>query len=90
MNQENLQVGYLVESIQGRDKNERYLILTRPDNNYTRLVNGSSRKLINPKLKKIKHIKPLDIKLEKIQEKLLNNVKIFDSEVYSAIKKSFE
>lgn len=90
MDKDNLQLGYLVKSIKGRDKDNIYLIITRPNQQYMRLVDGNHRKLINPKLKKIKHIKPLDIKIDKLQQKLLENVKIFDSEIYSAIKKAFE
>ena len=90
MEKENLEPGYLVESTQGRDEGNVYLILTRPSEQYMRLIDGNHKLLINPKLKKLRHVKPLNIKLEKLQEKISNNVKIFDSEVYSAIKKACE
>jgi|LGVF01.2.fsa_nt_gb ribosomal protein L14E/L6E/L27E len=84
----NLQTGYLVVSTKGRDAGVVYLIASRPCEDYMRLVNGDHRKLINAKLKKQKHVRALDIKLNKIEEKFKNNVKIFDSEIYSAIKKA--
>jgi|AntRauTorcE11897_2_1112592.scaffolds.fasta_scaffold00001_399 ribosomal protein L14E/L6E/L27E len=82
--------GYLVESLQGRDKGRIYLVLNKVNNLYVKLVDGTHKKIINPKLKKLKHIKPLNIKLDKIQHKLSENAKVFDSEIYSAIKKALE
>ena len=90
MKEDNLQVGCLAVSKAGRDKGNIYLILSRQDEQYVRLVDGNHRKIFNPKLKKIKHIQPLDIEISKIKEKLLNNVKVFDSEIYSAIKKAVD
>ena len=87
---DNLQVGSLVTSTKGRDEKKVYLVLKKVDENYYLLVDGDHKKLANPKLKKIKHIKSLNIVLEKLQTKINENSKIFDSEIYSAIKKALE
>lgn len=84
------EVGDLVVSTKGRDEGTVYVIINKVDQNYVRLVDGNYKKFINPKLKKTKHIKLLNIKLEKIEAKIKENIKIFDSEIYSAIKKALE
>ena len=89
-NIDTFEVGDLVVSTKGRDEGTTYVIINKVDSNYVRLVDGNYKKFINPKLKKTKHIKLLNIKLEKIEAKIKDNIKIFDSEVYSAIKKALE
>jgi large subunit ribosomal protein L14e len=89
-NIDTFEVGDLVVSTKGRDAGTTYVIINKVDSNYVRLVDGNHKKFINPKLKKTKHIKLLNIKLEKIEAKIKENTKIFDSEVYSAIKKALE
>ncbi|MGD9901147.1 MAG: hypothetical protein AB7S44_01240 [Spirochaetales bacterium] len=84
----NFEVGTLVKSKAGRDEGSIYVVVEIKDDIYVKLADGNHKRLSNPKLKKVKHIEPLNIELPKIKEKLLNNVKVFDSEVYSAIKKA--
>ena len=50
---DNLQVGYLVVSTQGRDSGRTYLIMNKIDDNHCLLVEGNHKKMINPKLKKL-------------------------------------
>lgn len=90
MKSDYVQIGCLVESTQGRDKGRIYMITKVVDKNYALLVDGDIKKQQNPKLKKLKHVKSLNIKLEKIEKKLNENTKVFDTEVYSAIKKALE
>jgi ribosomal protein L14E/L6E/L27E len=87
---DNFQVGSLVTSKAGRDTGRIYMILRFVDDNYVELVDGNHRKMRNPKLKKIKHLISLSITLEKIKTKLEENLKVFDTETYSAIKKALE
>jgi hypothetical protein len=49
-------------------------------------VDGNFKKLINPKKKRVKHLNNSGIKVQSIAEKLLSDKKVFDTEVYSAIK----
>lgn len=48
----NLAKGQLVRSMAGHDKGEYFLIYEIVDDNYVKIVNGKSRKLEKPKLKK--------------------------------------
>ena len=81
------EIGFLVKSKDGRDKGRLYVIISKPKNNYVRLVDGNKRCFYNPKLKKTKHLIALNDEIETIKKKLLNNDKVFDAEIYSAINK---
>ncbi len=81
----NFEVGDIVISTAGRDKDRVYLIKEVEDN-HSLLVDGNFKKLQNPKRKRLKHLKHSGIKIESIAEKLLNDKKVFDTEIYSAIK----
>jgi len=83
-------VGELVQSLKGRDEGRIYMVYKIIDNDYVSLVDGNFKLQQNPKLKKVKHMKTLSITLDKIENKLLNNIKVFDSEIYSAMKKAQE
>ena len=48
-------VGQMVRSKAGRDNGTAYVVI-RTDGDYIYVANGASRKLDNPKKKKIKHI----------------------------------
>ena len=56
----NLAKGQLVRSMAGHDKGEYFLIYEIVDDNYVKIVNGKSRKLEKPKLKKIKHLSKIN------------------------------
>lgn len=86
----NIQVGSLIRSLKGRDEGQIYVVYHIVDSQYVELVDGNFRKLANPKLKKVKHLELLPITLDKIKVKLESNMKVFDSEIYSAIKKSLD
>lgn len=89
-NANSFQTGCLVKSTAGRDKDHIYMIYRQVDKDYVLLVDGNFRKSINPKLKKIKHIDSLHIVVDKIKTKLEQNMKVFDSEIYSAMKKALQ
>lgn len=78
-------VGNLCKSTCGRDNGNIYLIYQATPTEVF-LVNGDARKIKNPKKKNIKHIELLDAKSLAIQEKIAENLKVFDSEIYSFIK----
>ena len=86
MNNLSIEVGRVVISTAGRDKNKVFIITNIIDKEYVYIADGDLRILAVPKKKKIKH---LDLKpevLENIREKLLNGKKVFDAELKSAIK----
>lgn len=82
-----MEIGTLVSSLKGRDVATIYIIYKKLDENFVLVVNGHNKLFTNPKKKRIKHLKNLGVIHTIIQEKLLNDKKVFDAEVYSAIKK---
>jgi ribosomal protein L14E/L6E/L27E len=82
----NFEIGDIVLSKAGRDCGKVYIISQIVDKDFVMLVDGNFKKLINPKKKRVKHLKHSGIKINTIAEKLLSGKKVFDTEVYSAIK----
>lgn len=79
-------VGEIVESIQGRDKQNLFLIL-KVDCDTIYLVNGDNRLITSPKIKNARHLISKNVVLDNIKNKILEGKTIFDAEVYSALKK---
>lgn len=79
--------GDIVVSIQGRDLGVHYLVCETLSDNYYLLTNGDNKKFENPKRKIAKHIDKIGQTHDNIKMKLNCGLKVFDSEVYSAIKK---
>ena len=61
-----LEKGQLVRSIAGHDKGEYFLVYQIIDDNFVLIVNGKTRKLEKPKLKKIKHLSKMNKKSDVI------------------------
>jgi ribosomal protein L14E/L6E/L27E len=69
-------IGQVVKSRAGRDKGNIFLVLDVIDEDYVLIVDGSLRKLDNPKKKKLKHLIIYNTILPELKYKLDNNVKI--------------
>lgn len=82
----NFEVGDIVISTAGRDENRVYIISKLVDNDFVLVVDGNFKKLQNPKKKRVKHLKTSGHKAEIIAEKFVSDKKVFDTEIYSAIK----
>jgi ribosomal protein L14E/L6E/L27E len=80
-----VEIGRIVLSRAGRDKNRYFMICDIKDKEFVYISDGDYRKLQRPKLKKLKHLHKTPIILENIQEKLQNGKKVFDAELRSAI-----
>lgn len=74
-----LNVGQLVRASCGRDQGQLFFIAKIVDEKYVLIVNGKSRKLDKPKLKKIKHLNISNFIDEEIRQSLLKNEKMTDS-----------
>jgi len=85
--QNNIEIGSLVLATAGRDEGYYFVVIGKPSQDYVLIVNGDNRTLSSPKKKKIKHLESMDIIFDNIAEKINQNKKIFDSEIYSVIKK---
>lgn len=79
-----MQVGSLVKSTTGRDKDRYYLVLEVVDQRIVLVVDGVIKKLQNPKRKNIKHLIEIT-QITNIKEKIENNKQIFDKEINKAI-----
>lgn len=80
-----LQIGQIVLSKMGRDKNRFFVIFDITEDGYVYLVDGKLRKIKKPKKKKIKHIAPTNFVSEEIKEKILKK-KLTDAEVAKVIE----
>ncbi len=78
--------GGIALSTQGRDKGRYYLIKEVLPGGYVFVCDGEGKKLAAPKKKSLKHLKLLPARAEAIAEKLAGGSRVFDSEVYSALK----
>ncbi|MBO4540287.1 MAG: RNA-binding protein [Clostridia bacterium] len=80
-------VGSIVYSRAGRDEGRYYMVTAILDDSYVTIADGSVRKLAKPKKKKIKHLKNTGEVLDNIAGKLLTSAKIYDAEIFSALRK---
>ncbi len=79
-------VGGICESLQGRDKGRFYIIKEIAGDGTVLVTDGNFKRLASPKRKNLKHLRLLPEVVESIGTKLLTNQKVFDTEVYSALK----
>ncbi len=78
-------VGSVAISKAGRDKGKYFVILKVIDEKYVYIADGVLRKLIKPKKKQLKHLHVTPFMLKSIGEKLLEEKKVFDAELRSAL-----
>lgn len=83
-----IKLGSVVLATAGRDEGYLFLVVQVLDNEYVMIANGDNRTLLKPKRKKIKHLKSQNIIIDSIAEKLALGKKVYDSEIYSALKKA--
>lgn len=67
---EKIEIGQIVKSISGRDSGKTFIIIDILDDKYVLLVDGDLRRLDNPKRKKVKHLIPTKVVLDKIKNKI--------------------
>ena len=82
---DDVQIGSVVLSTQGRDKG-MYFVVTAIGKDLYYLADGGMRKLKAPKKKNVKHVSNSGVVLESIAQKLAEGKKVFDSEVKSALR----
>lgn len=80
-------LGSVVFSRAGRDKGNFFLVVEVVDDTFVKLADGDIRKLSAPKLKKIKHVKNTGDVLENIADKLERGAKVYDAEIFSALRR---
>lgn len=80
-------IGSVVFSRAGRDKGNFFMVSEIVDDVMIMLVDGDMRPLSKPKLKKVKHIKNTGDVLVGIADKLVKGTKVYDAEVFSALRR---
>ncbi|MHC1685648.1 MAG: hypothetical protein AB6733_22425 [Clostridiaceae bacterium] len=80
MSEDNL-IGRVVKAKAGRDLEGFFIVVDIIDNDYVHIADGKSRKIENPKKKKIKHLQftnmwANDIKMLLLQKEEVTNAKI--------------
>lgn len=83
-------VGGVVIALQGRDKDRYYMITKLEGNGYVRIADGNLRRLANPKLKNLKHLRVIDRVLDDIEAKLKSKAEVNDAELRKALKQISE
>lgn len=71
--QNNDLIGKVVLSLAGRDKNHLYVITSVIDDNYVLLSNGDTKKIKEPKKKKVKHLEFLEYIDEEIRSAIIDS-----------------
>jgi ribosomal protein L14E/L6E/L27E len=78
------ELGAIVQSTAGRDKNKFFVVSKIISNEYVLLVDGKNKKLAFPKKKKIKHL--IVYEQSKLKEKFEQEQYVLDSEIRQILK----
>lgn len=76
----NISKSDIIVSLAGRDKGQTFYVLG-VEGEYAFLVNGKTRKIENPKRKKLKHLRFAARVDSKVAEKIRNGDKVLNSEL---------
>lgn len=76
-----LSAGDIVYSKAGRDKDKTFIVLEVLDENFALIADGELRRVQKPKKKKIKHLKKTNITAPLIKSKLLNELKVTNTDL---------
>lgn len=79
------QPGDSVLSKAGRDKGKIFVVLAVREPDYIIIADGDLRRIENPKLKKVKHVRHTGIKLPTIAEKIKAGERISNSDIRKAL-----
>ena len=74
-----IKIGQIVISKAGRDKGMVFVVVEIKDDNHVLLADGKTRRLLKPKLKKLKHLQPTNFVSVEKWEKDADVRKILDS-----------
>lgn len=82
-----INVGDIVYSLKGHDSGSYYLVVGIANDNFVLIADGDNRRLDKPKLKNVKHLKPIGERLEVIAQKLVDNKQVYDNELKRALRR---
>ena len=70
----------IIESLAGRDKGKFFYVI-ETEENFVLIADGKTRKLENPKRKKLKHVRRVSRTETRVAMKILNGDKVLNSEL---------
>jgi len=70
----------IIESLAGRDKGKFFYVI-ETEENFVLIADGKTRKLENPKRKKLKHVRRVSRTETRVAAKILNGDKVLNSEL---------
>ena len=80
-----IQVGDVVKSLKGRDKDNLFLVIS-VDGEKAKIVDGRVRKVLTPKLKKVKHLETIySVILKDLAEQIKNGNPVGNERVWKSI-----
>lgn len=74
----NLSVGQVVRSTSGKEQGKLFFITKIIDHKYVFIADGKKRKLVKPKLKKVKHLKIYNVINNEVKNKILSEHNVAD------------
>lgn len=86
MSDNEVRIGQLVSSIQGRDSGMFYLVVQIENESRVRVADGEGRKVEKPKIKNIKHLKFYNIVAGHIFEKAQLGKRVTSEDVRKELK----
>ena len=78
-------LGQVVYSKAGRDAGDKFIVVGIADKLHVLISDGDLRKIEKPKKKKIKHLSLSEVIIDSLNKKLINGIKIANSEIKKAI-----
>lgn len=79
-----LKIGQIVYSTQGRDKGDYYIVLTA-SSNYCYVADGKYKTIKKPKKKNIAHVEATPVVITEIAQKIESKTKINDQMIYHSL-----
>lgn len=80
-------VGSVVLSNAGHDSGDYFVVVEVVNSDYVLIVNGKTRTLDKPKLKKMKHLKLIGVELSEIASKIQKGELVHDKTIKVALSK---
>lgn len=81
----NVTLGQVVYSKAGRDSGEKFIVIGIVDEQHVLVSDGSLRRIEKPKKKKIKHLNLTENIIDSLNKKLINSIKVANSEIKKAL-----
>lgn len=82
-----ISIGQVVKGKSGREEGNLFFVINIVNDDYVYISDGKKRKLVKPKLKKVKHLEIYDIINSDIKQKIITGSKITDKFLRTQLNK---